>query len=63
MGWFGGAGRSGGGVGGVSEKLESEGENVGGGDECSGLSLCHRCDGQLQRERAPMLGRWSVECC
>lgn len=25
-------------------------------------SLCHRCDGQLQLERAPMHCRWSVQC-
>lgn len=46
---------------GRSWRREWGGEANGGG-LMNGGPLCHRCDGQLQPERAPMRRRWSVQC-
>ena len=41
---------------------EGAGGATNGGGLMNGGPLCHRCDGQLQPERAPMHRRWSVQC-
>lgn len=51
----------------VRERLVGVGGERGGGEAnggglMNGGPLCHRCDGQLQPERAPMRRRWSVQC-